>query len=97
MAISAKIRIARLAMNIHLTEHFEKFIETRLKSGHYGSASEVVRDALRLLEEREQIKALKLKVLKEEIQKGLDSGDPSPFDPEAIKKKARSRQANKKA
>jgi antitoxin ParD1/3/4 len=78
-------------MNVHLTEHFEKFIETKIKSGHYGSASEVVRDALRLLEEKDQIKALKLKTLKEEIKRGLESGDPIPFNAEEIKKKARER------
>ncbi len=82
-------------MNIHLTDHFEKFIENKLKSGHYSSASEVVRDALRLFEEQEQIKALKLQALKEEIKKGLESGDPIPFDAEAIKKKARERQAQR--
>jgi antitoxin ParD1/3/4 len=80
-------------MNIHLTDHFETFIGKKLKSGHYGSASEVVRDALRLLEEQDQIKALKLQTLKEEIRKGLESGDPVPFDANALKKKARERQA----
>lgn len=82
-------------MNVHLTEHFERFIEGKLKSGQYGSASEVVRDALRLLEEQDQIKALRLQALKEEVQKGLDSGDPVPFDPEALKRKARERQAQR--
>jgi antitoxin ParD1/3/4 len=82
-------------MNVHLTEHFEKFIETKLKSGHYGSASEVVRDALRLLEEKDQIKTLKLQALKAEIKKGLESGDPTPFDADSIKKKARERQAQR--
>lgn len=76
-------------MNIHLTEHFESFIEKRIRSGHYSSASEVVRDALRLLEEREQIKALKLEALKEKIKEGLESGDSIPFEAEGIKKKAR--------
>jgi antitoxin ParD1/3/4 len=78
-------------MNVHLTEHFEKFIETKLKSGHYGSASEIVRDALRLLEEKDQIKTLKLQALKKEIQKGLGSGEPIPFDADNIKKKVRER------
>jgi antitoxin ParD1/3/4 len=80
-------------MNVHLTEHFETFIEKKVKSGYYGSASEVVRDALRLLEEQDQIKALTLQTLKEEIKKGLESGDPIPFDAESVKKKARDRQA----
>jgi antitoxin ParD1/3/4 len=76
-------RIGVLYMNVHLTQHFEKFID--------GSASEVVRDALRLLEEQDQNKALRLQALKEDLQKGLDSGDSVPFDAEGIKKKARAR------
>jgi antitoxin ParD1/3/4 len=78
-------------MNIHLTDHFEEFIENKLKSGQYSSASEVVRDALRLLEEQDHIKALRLEVLREEIRKGLESGGTVPFDAEALKKKARER------
>jgi antitoxin ParD1/3/4 len=95
MAILANIALASLIMNIHLTDHFEKFIESELKSGHYSSASEVVRDALRLFEEQEHIKALRLQTLKEEIRKGLESGDPIPFDAEAMKTKARDRQAQR--
>ncbi len=83
-------------MNIHLTHHFEQFIEDKLKSGHYSSASEVVREALRLLEEQDRIKAAKLEALREEIRKGLESGEPIPFDPEAIKKKARERHNQQK-
>lgn len=78
-------------MNIHLTDHFEEFIKNKLKSGQYSSASEVVRDALRLLEEQDRIKVLRLEALREEIRKGLESGGTVPFDAEAIKKKARGR------
>ncbi len=78
-------------MNIHLTDHFERYIEDKLKSGQYSSASEVVRDALRLLEEQDRIKALRLEALREEIRKGLESGGTVPFDADAIKKKARGR------
>jgi antitoxin ParD1/3/4 len=82
-------------MNVHLTEHFERFVEGKLKSGQYGSASEVIRDALRLLEEQDQIKVLRLQALKEEVQEGLNSGDPVPFDAEGIKRKARARQTQR--
>ncbi|MDX2006293.1 MAG: type II toxin-antitoxin system ParD family antitoxin [Meiothermus sp.] len=83
-------------MNIHLTDHFEQFIENKLKSGQYSSASEVVRDALRLLEEQDKLKAVRLEALREEIRKGLESGGTVPFDAEAIKKKARERQQSRK-
>jgi putative addiction module CopG family antidote len=38
----------------HLTEHFDRFIETGITSGRFSNASEVVREGLRLLEQREQ-------------------------------------------
>jgi antitoxin ParD1/3/4 len=43
----------RSAMNVSLEERWEDFVETAVKSGRYGSASEVVREGLRLVEERE--------------------------------------------
>ena len=59
-----------------------------MSSGLYHSAREVVRDALRLLQEREQVKLLKLARLRDEIAVGLaqlDSGEVVEFDAEAIK------------
>ena len=55
-------------------EHFEQFIKKQIERGRYASASEVVRDALRLLEEEQERRAAALKVLREEVRKGLDSG-----------------------
>ena len=40
--------------NINLTEHFDRFVERQVSSGRYSNASEIVREALRLLEEQEQ-------------------------------------------
>ncbi len=61
-------------------DHYEAFIRTLLESGRYTSASEVMRDALRLLEEQEQLYQIRLEALRKEIQKGLDSGDAGPWD-----------------
>lgn len=61
-------------------EHFEQFVQDQLGTGQYASASEVVRDALRLLEERKQIQQAKLDVLRAEIQKGIDSGGNRPAE-----------------
>jgi antitoxin ParD1/3/4 len=56
-------------------EHFEQFIKEQVEGGRYASASEVVRDALRLLEEEERRRVAALEVLRAEVEKGLDSGE----------------------
>lgn len=55
-------------------DHFEAFIKEQIQQGRYASASEVVRDGLRALEDRERLRAAKLKALRVEIQHGADSG-----------------------
>jgi antitoxin ParD1/3/4 len=83
----------RMPMNISLTPHLEEMIRAKIASGSYTSASEVVREALRLLEEEDQIRTLKLQKLREDIQEGLDSGPPTVFDPRKIKQAARANKA----
>ena len=63
-----------MATSYSIGKHFEVFIESLLKSGRYSTASEVMRDGLRLVEEREERRKAKLEALRAEIQKGLDSG-----------------------
>jgi antitoxin ParD1/3/4 len=58
-------------MNVSIGERWETFVENIVKEGRYGSASEVVREGLRLVEEREA----KLKALREEIKDAVESGD----------------------
>jgi len=84
-------------MNISLTPHFEELVKNKLESGHYHSASEVIRDALRLLEERDQLREIRLAELRKEIQKGIDSGEPTPLDMEDIKARGRQRLAEIKS
>ena len=76
-----------LDMNVSLTPELEQYIRTKVDSGRYLSASEVVREALRLLEQKEK----RLEELRVEIQKGLDSGRSELLNMEAIKAKARNR------
>ena len=59
-------------------EHFEAFIKEQIQRGRYANASEVVCDGLRALEDREQLRAVKLEVLRTEIQRGADSGAGIP-------------------
>jgi antitoxin ParD1/3/4 len=71
--------------SINLGDHFEGFIDQQISSGRYGSASEVVRASLRLLEEREQ----KIEGLRRALIDGERSGDIGELDMKKIKAKAR--------
>jgi antitoxin ParD1/3/4 len=82
-------------MNISLTPHLEEMIRAKIASGSYNSASEVVREALRLLEEEDQFRALKLQRLREDIREGLKSGPSAMFDPKEIKRAARDNKSAK--
>jgi antitoxin ParD1/3/4 len=59
--------------NVVLTEHHESIIDQLVKSGRYQNASEVLREGLRLVEQREAEDAAKLKALRDAVQVGLDS------------------------
>ena len=61
-------------------EHFKQFIKRQIKGGRYVSASEVVRDALRLLEHEMQQHAATLETLRTEVKKGLVSGRGKPAE-----------------
>ncbi len=58
-------------MNVNLGSVFDRFVAELLKSGLYQSQSEILRDGLRLLKEREDIKKIKLQELRREINLGL--------------------------
>ena len=62
--------------SIILKGQLNEFIEQQVKTGHYASASDVIRAGLRLLEERE----VRVQHLRGEIQKGLDSGMAKDFN-----------------
>lgn len=67
-----------------LGDHYEKFVRELVESGRYNSASEVLRDGLRLLEDAEVLRKVRTEELKRLIQEGLDSGDAGPLDMEDI-------------
>lgn len=71
--------------SISLGDHFTRFVGQQLEQGRYGSASEVVRAGLRLLEEHEA----KVKALQQALIEGEESGQPAPFDSEAFLKRMR--------
>ncbi len=80
-------------MNVSLTPSLEALVKGKVDSGRYSSASDVMSEALRLLEERDELCGLRLEELKRNIQKGIESGDPTPIDFQAIKAKGRKRLA----
>ena len=70
-------------MNVSLTPRLEELIRKRMASGLYSSASEVVREALRLLEDQDRVRDMKLKEIRLEVLSGieqLDQGKSSTFD-----------------
>ncbi len=79
-------------MNVSLTPKLEKLVSQKVKSGLYNSASEVVREALRLLDERDKVREMRLEELRHEIAIGLeqiDRGEVAPFSADEIKRKGR--------
>jgi len=66
-------------MNVSLTDEMVKFVETQIAGGDYVSASEVVRDALRVLKHEREMEAEELRILREEIQIGIDAADRGEF------------------
>lgn len=59
-------------MNVSLTPKLEALIQDKVASGRYNSASEVVREALRLLEEYDRVRTMRLAELRRDIAVGVD-------------------------
>ena len=79
-------------MNVSLTKELENYVQDKLNSGIYSSASEVVREGLRLLQEQDMLRNAKLNTLKYEINKGLSDSESdkiSPLDTNSIKDRGR--------
>ncbi len=66
-------------MNVSLGEKWEAFIAQCVESGRYLSASEVVRDAMRLLEEQEVLRLRRLDEMRKEVQLGIDAMERGEF------------------
>lgn len=91
---SANIQFGGIAMsmNVSLPPELEARVRQRVESGMYGSASEVIREALRLFEAYEQVKTAKLDSLRQDIAKGLSDakkGRAKEIDFENLKQQGR--------
>ncbi len=73
----------------------DPLLRSKVASGLYTSASEVVREALRLKAERDRLRRAKLDQLRGDVRQGLASGSSEAWDAEAVKRKARARRASK--
>ena len=70
-------------MNVSLTPQLEQYVKDKVKSGLYNSSSEVVREALRLMGERDMLRQIRIEELRAEIQKGIDQierGEYTEYD-----------------
>ncbi len=79
-------------MNVSLTPQLERLIQQKVREGGYQTASEVVRDALRLLDERDTRRSLELRQLRQKIQAGMEdigNGQVADLDLKRIKAEAR--------
>src|SRR5437879_1923693 len=75
--------------NINLSPQLENIVRQKIASGKYASANEVVSEALRLLDERDQIDSVRLDNLCREIHDGVNSGDSVNWNSADIKKAGR--------
>lgn len=81
-----------MTTNVSLTPELEEFVNSKVRAGDYKSVSEVVRDSLRLLKEKDLLQQAKLAALREAVQKGIDSGEATPFNMDEIIAEARQQQ-----
>ena len=61
-----------------LGDHFERFVAKLIKSGRYNSKSEVIRDGLRLLQDHEESRGVRLDELRKLFRAGVESGPRRP-------------------
>jgi antitoxin ParD1/3/4 len=86
-------------MNVSLTPQLEELVRRKVSSGRYNSASEVVREALRLMDTYEGLRESTLAKLRADVEASwqqVEEGKVSHFDPEAVKKRGEAREVEKR-
>jgi antitoxin ParD1/3/4 len=84
-----------MGMNVNLTPQLEDLVRQKVASGRYTSASEVVREALRLMQEQDELREARREELRREVRRGLDSGPAVQWDATQIKREGRARRGTK--
>ena len=84
-------------MKVSLTKALADFVQAKVATGGYRTSSEVVSEALQLMETRERVDAERLRFLQADWREGVESGDAGEVDFAALKLEARARFAASKA
>ena len=85
-------------MNVNLGPVFDQFVAELLQSGHYQSQSEVVREGLRMLKEREEFRQLRVSQLRREIARGGEQADRGEFvDGDEALRRVRAKSAKRRS
>jgi antitoxin ParD1/3/4 len=81
-----------MTLNVSLTPQLEEFVREKVSSGLYNSASEVVREALRLMDSYEGLRTSALLKLRSDVEAGwqqVEEGKVTDFDPDAVRRRGR--------
>ena len=84
-----------MSMNVTLTPTLESLVKNKVAAGLYSSPSEVMNEALRMMQEQDNIRDLRLGQLRDEIAQGLGSGASEPWNLDTVKRKLHSRRTAK--
>lgn len=86
-----------MTMNVSLTPELEDFVNRKVKTGMYNSASEVVRESLRLLKNQDELEQLQLEELRREIRSSIQQLDAGQGIPSAtVRDKIQQRRAKRR-
>jgi antitoxin ParD1/3/4 len=83
-------------MNISLTPELEQYVSDKVATGLYHSASEVIREGLRLLKDQDALRELRLDELRRQIQLGINSGESQPLNIEDVIERGQKRHAQRR-
>lgn len=78
-------------MNVSLPDQMKSWVDARLQDGRFSNTSDYVRHLIR----RDQERAQAIEILQQAIEKGVESGEPEPFDFRSFKAKMRAQHARK--
>jgi len=84
-------------MNVSLSPELEKFVADKVATGRYNSASEVMREALRLLEDQELSRSVRLEAFNKELERRLEALDRGEFvEPEGVFERLKRKSAERR-